>query len=87
MAQDDDISTGNQEELGGAGGWEISAEGVSPEVLGLANAWLNAGEGDPLTALVLISERLLAWQTISSFGMTRGALSIFPAEIGRSQGE
>ncbi|WP_100673866.1 hypothetical protein [Sinorhizobium meliloti] len=86
MAQDDDISTGNQEELGGAGVWEISTEGVSPEVLGLASAWLNAGEGDALTALILMSERLLAWETISSFGMT-GAPSIFPAQIERSQGE
>ncbi|MFC0808930.1 hypothetical protein ACFHWW_26405 [Ensifer sp. P24N7] len=69
------------------GVWEISAEGVSPEILGLANAWLNTGIGDPLTALILMSKRLLAWQTFSSFGMTRGALSAFPEPIEKGGAE
>ncbi|OHV80282.1 hypothetical protein [Ensifer sp. LCM 4579] len=87
MGQDDGISSGNEESFGDVGGWEISAEGVPPDVLGLANAWLKAGEGDPLAALILMSERLLAWRTLSSSGMTRGALSIFPEHIERGKAE
>ncbi|WFS69582.1 hypothetical protein CFBP4996_26275 (plasmid) [Agrobacterium leguminum] len=87
MVQDSGNSSGSEEQFGRGEVWEISAEGVSPEILDLASAWLNAGKGDPLAALILMSERLLTWRTFSSHGMTRGALQVFPEHVERDGGE
>lgn len=82
MEQGDRQSSGDEAEGGTEKNWQISADGVSPEILELASAWVNAGGGDPVAALLLISERLLTWRTFSSVGMTRGALSVFPEPAG-----
>ncbi len=78
MDRDDRQSHGAEAEKEIEKIWQISAEGVAPEILDLASAWLNAAKGDQAAALVLISERLLMWRSISSTGMTRGALSVYP---------
>jgi hypothetical protein len=82
MEQDDRQSSGDEAECGTEKSWQISADGVAPEILELASAWLNAGGGDPVAGLLLMSERLLTWRTVSSVGMTRGALSVFPEPAG-----
>lgn len=82
MEQDDRQSSGDESEGGTEKSWQISANGVAPEILDLASAWLNAGGGDPVVGLLLMSERLLTWRTVSSVGMTRGALSVFPEPAG-----
>jgi hypothetical protein len=78
MEHDDRQSSGDKVEDGAEKIWQINADGVAPEILELASAWLNAGGGDSVTALLLVSERLLTWRSVSSAGMTRGALSVLP---------
>lgn len=82
MEQDDTEPSGDEAEDGTEKIWKINADGVAPEILDLASAWLNAGGGDPVAGLLLMSERLLTWRTFSSVGMTRGALSVFPKPAG-----
>jgi hypothetical protein len=82
MKQDDRQSSGDESEGDSEKSWQISADGVAPKILDLASAWLNAGGGDPVVGLLLMSERLLTWRTVSSVGMTRGALSVFPKPAG-----
>ncbi|WP_031256332.1 hypothetical protein [Mesorhizobium sp. L48C026A00] len=82
MEQDNRQSSGGEAEDGAEKTWQISADGVAPEILDLASAWLNAGGGDPVVGLLLMSERLLTWRTFSSVGITRGALSVFPEPAG-----
>lgn len=86
MEHDDRQSSGDKVEDGTEKIWQINADGVAPELLELASAWLNAGGGDSVTALLLVSERLLTWRSVSSAGMTRGALSVFP-EPADTEGE
>jgi hypothetical protein len=73
------------EEGGEAGegrvGYVIEAEGVSEDVLRVAEAWLNESGCDALAALVNLSARTLLLRSVMSSGMHRGALDVWSEKV------
>ncbi|PSH60905.1 hypothetical protein [Phyllobacterium sophorae] len=58
--------------------WQIHADGIDEDVREAAEAWLNAGNGDVLAALLLVTERMIVISRHASRRMERGRLSVHP---------